>query len=302
MTRRPAARWTPLLLLALALGPTRAAAGDVDEANRRWRGATCHLRLSVVLGKGTDAEGRSHSPWYTVPEDDLAFRVHVSDRAAIAHLLRDKTLPAWETFVCDGWRMVDPDRSHGGLWLDLRFRDLPVTMQVELWLKHPGERFAVAERYMRVTAFQLEAADERLVDVPVAPVATSPHTAAGRLPPTPSAPAPTAAPALRLRAVAAQPPRVPPGGELAMVLTYEVGGVPAGASFEVLEVREVFRGEQRLAGFEERLARAAGAFTSSQPLRLPPDLAPGLYSLRARVATAGREASGSALFEVVGVP
>jgi hypothetical protein len=231
----------------------------------------------------------------------------VSDRDRIAHLLDGKTLRPGTTFTCDGWRMVDPKKSHGGLWLDLRFAGLPVTARVEFWMKKPGRNFADAERYMRVDAFQLQAMDEKLVDVPLAPAPTRPPAGPGvasppSRPPLSQATGGASPPAIRVVAVAVQPARVPPGGEIAMVITYEVGGVPSGSAFEVLEVREVYQGERRLAGFEERLPRASDTFTSSQPLRLPPDLAPGLYSLRAKVVMAGREATGSALFEVVWAP
>jgi hypothetical protein len=167
---------------------------------------------------------------------------------------------------------------------------------------------------MRVTAFQIQAMDEQLVDVPtttptehispvigaVQPRSAPPPRTAGPPPPALQQPAVTeaTAPELRVIAVAVQPARVAPGGEVALVITYQVSGVPPGPGFEVLERREILRAGQRLAGFEERLRRTSATFTSSQPLRLPRDVAPGIYTLWAELVMAGSKAMGSALFEV----
>jgi hypothetical protein len=69
-----------------------------------------------------------------------------------------------------------------------------------------------------------------------------------------------------------------------------------------VERREILHGAQRLAAFEERLTRATGTYNSRQPLRLPADAAPGIYTLWAELVMAGDSATGSALFEVVSAP
>jgi hypothetical protein len=298
-----------ILVLVQAAAPRSAAAVDLEQANLRWRDARCQLRIPLAIGKKKNSMGWSYSPWYQVTEykPDFAFRFYVSDRQQISHLLYDKTLHAGTTFICQGWRMPNPKKSRG-LWLDLRFADLPVDAHIEFLMKRPDKNFANPERYMRVTAFQIQATDEQLVQVPTttAPVRTAPVT--GPAPPRAAPPRPPAlppqvesepaAPELRIIAVAVQPARAAPGEEIAMVISYEVDGVPPGSSFEVLERREILRGAQRLAGFEERLRRTGGTFTSSQSVRLPPDVERGLYTLWAELAMAGGKTTGSALFEV----
>ena len=278
----------------------------VEQANLRWKNARCRLRLPLIIGKKKNSEGWSYSPWYEVAGSKPVYhyRFYVSDRQRIAHLLDGKTLRVGTTFISRGWRMKESKKSRS-LWLDLQFADLPVDAHIEVWLKHPDENFALAERYMRVTAFQIQAMDEQLVDVPTTSV-TSQAVPVDRSRPPPEPPQPVVSeptdPELQIVAVAVQPARVPPGGEVTLVITYEVSGVPPGPGFEVLERREILRGGQRLAGFEERLQRTNDVITSSQPLSLPPDVAPGIYTLWAEVVMAGGKTTGTALFEVVTTP
>ncbi len=77
----------------------------------------------------------------------------------------------------------------------------------------------------------------------------------------------------------------------------EVAGTPSGR-FEVVEVRELLSGDRTLTTMEDRVTRAAGTYTSSQRIRVPADLAVGLYRLRARVRVAGLESEGEAVFVV----
>ncbi len=300
-----------VLVILQAVAPRPVAASTLEQVDARWKNARCQLRLPLIIGKKKNSNGWSYSPWYQVTDSkpDFAFRFYVSDRQKIAHLLYDKTLQVGTTFISQGWTLKEGKKSRS-LWLHLRFADLPVDAHVEFWMKRPDKNFAVAERYMRVTAFQIQAMDEQLVDVPammppVRPVPTTgsapPQAAPPRPPPAlpPEVESEPTAPELRIIAVAVQPARAAPGGEIALVITYEVNGVPPGSSFEVLERREILRGGQLLASFEERLRRTGGTFTSSQSVRLPPDVDPGLYTLWAELAMAGSKTTGSALIEVV---
>ena len=279
-----------------------APAPGVEQANQRWKNARCRLRLPLIIGKKKNSEGWSYSSWYEVAGSKPAyyFRFYVSDRQRIAHLLDGKTLRVGTSFISRGWHMRESKKSRS-LWLDLQFADLPVDARIEVWLKHPDQNFALAERYMRITAFEIQAMDEQLVDVPTTST-TSPAVPVEGSPPPPVQPQPIATeltdPELHIVAVAVQPARVAPGGEVRLVITYEVSGVPPGPGFQVLELREILRGGQRFAGFEERLQRTNDVFTSSQPLRLPPDVAPGIYTLWAEVVMAGSKATGTAIFEV----
>jgi len=301
-------RWINLSLLSAALVVIQVAADrpapaqGLERANLRWTNARCQLRLPLMVGKKTNSKGWSYSPWYQVEGSKPAYyyRFYVSDRRRISHLLDGKTLRVGTTCISRGWRMEESKKSRS-LWLDLQFADLPVDAHFEFWLKHPDQNFALAENYMRVTAFQVQAMDEQLVDVSTASTTSQAVPDVVSRPPT-ALPQPVAsepaAPDLRIVAVAVQPARVAPGGEVTLVITYEVSGVPPGPGFEVLERREILRGGQQLAAFEERLQRTNNTFTSSQPLGLPPDVAPGIYTLWAEVVMAGSKATGTALFEV----
>lgn len=299
-----------VLVILQAVAPRPVAASNLEQVDARWKNARCRLRLPLIIGKKKNSQGWSYTPWYSVTtsKPDFAFRFYVSHRQKIAHLLHDKTLQVGTTFISQGWTLKEGKKSRS-LWLHLRFADLPVDAHVEFWMKRPDKNFAIAERYMRVTAFQIQAMDEQLVNVPTMAPPVRSVPAAGSAPPRSAPPRPPAlppqvesestAPELRIIAVAVQPARAAPGGEIALVITYEVNGVPPGSSFEVLERREILRGGQLLASFEERLRRTGDTFTSSQSVRLPPDVEPGLYTLWAELSMAGAKTTGSALIEVV---
>ncbi len=64
------------------------------------------------------------------------------------------------------------------------------------------------------------------------------------------------------------------------------------------EQRVVRRDGATLTTLHARARRAAGVHQSTQKLRLPGDLSPGVYELEARVASGGKEATGTAVFQV----
>ncbi len=83
-----------------------------------------------------------------------------------------------------------------------------------------------------------------------------------------------------------------------MVVVYSVDGLSLGSTATVIERRTIHRDGGEVASFEASIARDAGVHTSSQPVRLPAAIAPGVYELRVTIAAAGVEALGSAIFEV----
>lgn len=298
--------WSGAAAAREAYGST---AADLARANQRWKGARCRIRYDLEIKKDRNSEGWSRSRFMLLNEPGekpFALLFEVSDRAALGAVLRGDSVPVGTEFVVEGWHLVRPDQERG-LALDMRFADAPDVV-ARWWFvaqgnttpeKFPLARLEQVERYMRIQAVALAAADERLVAAAPAAAATAAAASATAAAPAAGSPGPAAfKPALRLIAVAAQPAEVAAGDEIELVLTFEVGGLPPGAPFEVVERREIRSGEATVASFEQALARAAGTYTSSQRVRLPPAAAPGLYTLRARLTLAGTTAEGSALFGV----
>jgi hypothetical protein len=57
-------------------------------------------------------------------------------------------------------------------------------------------------------------------------------------------------------------------------------------------------GDAQLGNFEEKLPRTTGTYTSTQKIRVPDDLPPGVYTFEASVTLAGKTALATALFEI----
>ncbi len=296
------------LALGLLLGG-RAAAKDelptisLADANLRWANATCVLRYAVPIKKGVDDDGASRSPIMRVPSPRGEKQVHivftVSDRAGLAAILRDGEIPAGTVFLARGWDLSRPE-SEEGLGLQLRFRDAPVEMRVGFIGRWGStDSFSLAglyqvEKYLRIDAFQVRAADEVLAAAPAAALVAAP--------PVSAAPAPPPQPArleVLLHAAAVRPTQVAAGGEVELILTYELGGGGVGALAEVQEKREIWFGDRLLRTLETPAARGLGAHHSGQRLRLPASLGPGVYKLRGCVAASGSASCVDALFEVV---
>lgn len=293
------------MVAAGALAPRPAQAGDeavLAGLDARWTGATCVLRISLPIKDERDEQGWSHSRIYMVElegEKPFHFRLRISDLALLrARAGGDEVRPG-TVFVVEGWR---PDRwgAFGGFDLDLRFRDLPLAGRFE-FLAGRGfslkeKQLADVERWLRLEACEVAFPSEALPPRPVPAQASAPAPPVAAA--TRSAPDAAFVPAVGVLAASVQPARVRPGEEIALVVNYRIAGLPPGAGFEVVEVRELYAGERRLTTMEDRLTRAAGTYTSSQKLRVPADLAAGLYRLRVRVRMAGLEAEGEALFAV----
>lgn len=295
---------------ALAREKHRSTLADLERANQRWKGARCRIRYDLKIKRGKNDEGWSRSPimWYQERgEEPFHLIFEVSDRARLAAVMAGDFVPVGTEFVVEGWHLVRPGEQRG-LALDMRFAAAPEVV-ARWWFKDeqafspetfPLQRLEQVERYMRIQAVALAAADERLAAVPAAGSAESAASKSGAAPAPAPSPSPSGAfkPFVKLLAAAVQPAQIAPGGEIDLVLSYEIGGVPPGAAFEVFERREILTGETSIARFEQPLARGAGTYTSSQRIRLPPQAARGLYTLRASIDLAGVSASGKALFAV----
>ena len=314
--------WLGCLLIAFAIavgGSVLAAArtdpGILDEVNRRWKGARCRIRIQVPIKNASDSQGWSKSPRIVGPTESGAYtsnpleawaavRISVSDLAALRPILRAGSIPPGTTFIAEGWRLEDPKRGTGPV-LELRFADLPVRARISfvvgLRKKLPLDKLGIVDLWLRLSAFQLSAVDEQLVDVPrTAEAGPGDTRARGREPVLADSPAsaPASDPSLGILGVAVDPSRVAPGSEVRLIITYDVGGPPPGGTFDVVERRTILQDGETLTTLEATVARGSGTHKASQPLRLPATLAPGIYELRASVLMPGITSAGSALFQV----
>ena len=94
------------------------------------------------------------------------------------------------------------------------------------------------------------------------------------------------------------PPRVQRGEETELLVTYEVSGVPPGGAWEVVELREILKGDRSLTTLEDRYQRGSGSYSTTHRIRIPGDLAPGVYRLEATIRLLGLEDGKTAIFEV----
>lgn len=295
-------------LCALAFCGVGARGDALEEANRLWRGATCTLLAPIEIKSGKDADGWSRSPHYGMYEElerPFFWTFWVSNRSALAPLLRGDLLPPGTVLTAKGWRLIEPERGMG-VTLDMRLRDAPVDVRWQFQRRGsfgrdsvPLDRLEQVERYLRIELFEVE--PSRPPVELAAPVASSPSHAAAR-PSTPPAAAATPAPfkpSIEVLAVSARPARAAAGDSVDLVAVYRVAGLPPGTFFEVTERREIFLGDRRLQNLEETFHRAGDEYTSSWTVRLPPTLGPGLYRFVFHVTLAGLRADGESLFEVV---
>lgn len=274
------------------------------ELNQRWAGAEARMRVSIPLKDGREGDGWSESRWMMhEPVDDSAQRfflqVRVSDRRAIGPLLAGDTLVSGARFRAVGLGFDEPEGAKG-LFLELEFADVPARMR---WVFNrrgfsaagafDADELAEVERYLRFDAFELRPAAERLM-------APTPR-------PTPTPPPPTVIPAplvpeLVVLAAEVRPTQVRPGGEVRLVVRYQVTGLAPGRVLEVTEVRRITVGDRPLETFENRAWRPAGEVTSELPVRVPASAAPGVYAVGTALRMPGAaSAAGVATFVVTTV-
>jgi len=316
-----------VIVCVLLTAPSIEAATEpavVTRANQKWREAHCTIRIAVPLKKGKNSEGWTRSPIFGVGfvpvstpigthmnagtakgERPFYYTMEVSDRDALAPLLSGNAIQPGTRFIAEGWFLSQPEKP-AGPYLQLRFEAMP-QVKARFWFlprgsfggadSFPIAQFEPVERYLRIEAFKLEAADERLTEVAAVTVPAAPAAV--------QAPAPAVAstpfkPSVRMLAVSSQPAQVRAGDEMEIVLTYVVEGIPPGTSFEVVERREILRGEAVTGTFDKPLGREAGTFTSKQRVRIPASAPAALYHVHGTVTMVGISSSSTALLEVLG--
>ena len=324
-----------VLLLAAALATDAADAREttvsLERLNQRWEGASARLRVPIKIKRG-----ENRSPMYEYrkkKEKTFGFRLLVSDRKAIEHLLIDDHLPPGTPFRVVGWH-DGSESEKPGLQLALEFRGARATATMRFiaqwhfsYASLPLKRLESIERYLRVQMFSLAAVDEQLLNVPLdatyqptrgasptrpthtqspslednpfAPVRSPATTNSGSAPQgTNETPSPQDR-AVSLRSASVVPVMPTVGEPLDLIVVYEVSGLTPGAVVAVLERREIlFDGEVRRT-LEETVERSNGTFTSKTTLQLPSGVPAGSYRARFTLVVDGEEQTRNALFQIV---
>jgi len=270
--------------------------GRFTEANQRWAGAVCRLRFPTRVSEAGPFQafaGRNHHP--RAGSKDLFTKMLVNDQSALRPLTNDDVVLPGTEFLVRGWGPRERGGKKGAA-LYLRFTDVPVDARLIIaeaktfgHLDNLSPKyFNEAEAFMRTEAFRCAFADEQLVNVP--------GTDSGMSPPADSTPA------LELTTVRLAPAEVASGGEINVILEYEVANLPAGSSVAVIEQRRLIRDGRELAVFDHEAQRTTGSFVSRQPLRVATDAPPGYYDVEGSAYIAGSTTSGKrsrAIFRVV---
>jgi hypothetical protein len=277
-------------------------ASALAEANARWRGARCRTRQEITVRKKADGDGWSRSEWLWYggkKGGNERVLVLFTNASAIHARYPSGTIPPGVDLVGVGWATEKPD-GKGDLYLELEHPGVGARARVYYyadWVgRVPASRLGEFERWARLELFDIVSTPEESLDdmAPVAPpvaYATTPAAAA------PSAPGPAE---VRVLAASVEPARAPPGAEVALRIVYSVSGPSPGAEVAVVEQRIVKRGGSVLTTLRAETRRAAGIHESTQKLKLPPDVVPGVFEVEARVASGGREAAAAAVFQVTG--
>ena len=196
-------------------------------------------------------------------------------------------VPAGTELVAEGWRLRYP-KDLDGAYLALRFAAAPVEARFLFFTGSGnleiGPDLDRVEEFLRFDIFEVSSPSERLAAPP------RPATAA-------TAPAPAlseTAPNVRLLGAGVAPTRLHAGAQLAISISYELGGAPC----QVGERREILRGSELLQRFDDGFARAPGVHTSVKPVTVPPGAARGVYAIRVEVTCGASRAEGNALFEI----
>ncbi|MCP4896764.1 MAG: hypothetical protein GY906_07270 [bacterium] len=316
MKLRPAV----MLFLTLALlaphGSGAAERMTLEDANLRWSGAQCQSRAQIILSGKVDRKGVVNSQWMvwlrpgvTNPNAPPAAkgRFVFSSGDSLLRKYGSGAIPEATLFEVVGW---NEEKRGGPIYLEVQLPGLPAGGRLYFYTPKPPpfnrklklKHLADCERWARFEVFEIvEAPDEQLVEVgtPTEQQPPSPGLPAAVHPPTPVVATQVFDPAVTLHAVAVQPAQVVPGGEVLLVLTYQISGVPPNSQFEVTERRRLTFDGRELTSFDEQVARGAGSFTSKLPVRLPTDAAMGFYGVEASVELAGVIASGTAFFQVI---
>ncbi len=318
----PLALVAALGVIAVLVSATSPVHGlTLEEANDRWAGAACTLQIPLEFKKKPDKDGWLATRHIVVPgpytvhpitkkvrcsscakgELPFAYMLRVSDRNALAGLLRGREIPAGTEFIVRSWRALSQER---GFILELEFRDAPVTARFYFAMTPKDlkegmnwDRLAQMEQFMRIQIFRLIAADEGLETMIEAPVTAETRLAA------PANPEPVSAsanyrPEVEVESVSVNPPKFSAGAEIEFVVTFTLAGLPPGATFEVTVQHEIWQDQILIATLPEQVGYAVGIHTNSRTVRSDPGQSPGLYTLRTTVTFVGIAATQSALFIV----
>ncbi len=293
------------LAAALAASSMASPPGETQalaEANRRWGGARCRTRQEITVRKKEDGDGwtRSEWLWYGGKRGgNERVLVLFTNAAALHARYPGGTIPPGVDLVGVGWATEKPD-GKGDLYLELQHPDLGARARIYYyadWVgRVPVSRLGEFERWARLELLDIVQTPEESLDEvalaapPVAPATVPPSVA-------PSAPGPAE---VRVLAASVEPARAPPGTEIVVRIVYSVAGPPPGTETAVVEQRVVKRGGSVLTTLRAEARRAAGVHESNQKLRLPADVAPGVYEVEAHVAVEGRAAAAAAVFQVTG--
>jgi hypothetical protein len=293
------------LAAALAASSMASPPGETQalaEANHRWGGARCRTRQEITVRKKADGDGWSRSEWLWYGGKrggNERVLVLFTNAAALHARYPGGTIPPGVELVGVGWATEKPD-GKGDLYLELQHPDLGARARIYYyadWVgRVPVSRLGEFERWARLELLDIVQTPEESLDE-VAPAA--PPVAPATVPPSvaPSAPGPAE---VRVLAASVEPARAPPGTEIVVRIVYSVAGPPPGTETAVVEQRVVKRGGSVLTTLRAEARRAAGVHESNQKLRLPADVAPGVYEVEAHVAVEGRAAAAAAVFQVTG--
>lgn len=254
--------------------------------------------MEIAVKKGTDGDGWSRSEWlwYSAKKSgNERVLVLVKGADALRERYGGRTLPIGVELVAAGWATDDEDGG-GNLYLELAHPEIGVRARVYYYASWVGRvsvsRLPEFERWARLELFEIVSSpEEQLVDVPASPPVAAPPAA---LPPIEA----SGAVDLRVLAASVEPARLPPGSEAGFRIVYSISGLAPGSETIVSEERVVTRDGTILTTLRAEARRAAGVHQSTQKLRLPSDLAPGVYELQGRVSAEGRTATGTTMFQV----
>jgi len=103
---------------------------------------------------------------------------------------------------------------------------------------------------------------------------------------------------VRIDNVQAQPTAVPAGSPVNLQATYTVLTPNPGQQMTVQETRQVFHNGQLVANPSTTVNRAAGTYTSTIPITLPPNADKGAYQVTTIIAMNGQQTSGNTNFTI----
>lgn len=279
-------------------------AAALDRINQTWQGARCRNRIAVEIDKGSDREGWFDSGWMCDPgsgsnsTEYFCFELKVTNREALLPLMDGKVLRAGAQFVAEGWE-AEKTKGLKGVTLNLRFVDVPARARIHFTKRGSFnkvgtvERLMYIERYMRFEAFEVRPPDERIDAVAPPVVVATPR-------PRPAATPVPVRPELRLMAASVEPARIIAGETVRLIAIYAVEGLPSDAFVEVMEWRTIRQGQRTLTTTDASLQQGPGIHQSSQPLKVPATLGPGVYELLVTIECQGVVKEATAVFEVLG--